>query len=81
MVEICVLSIFDRLIRKMNGIEFHKFSQIIKKSILGEAILNVFKKPIADLLNGKGSVFEGDETDEELRKHHRTRTTLLQFID
>jgi hypothetical protein len=81
MIDLYVLSIFDKLKTKIKDIGFRQFCDIVKVSVMGLELLEVFRTPFEKSLGRNSSVFTGKVDRDAISRHQHTRNTLLNFID
>ena len=82
MINIFILSIFDRLREKVKFIDYKRFTQMIGMSVLGSEIIDIIKTPFDRCLGRVSACFETQKaTDDELKVHYETRCGLLRILN
>lgn len=81
MINIFVLSIFDRLPVQVKHINFNEFCKIVDCSAMGEEIIDVFQTPFDECFGRNSKYFISREINEnEELKHQETKDTLLRLL-
>lgn len=77
-----ILSIFERLRSKLEGINFSKFFELIPVSVIGLEVIEFLTLPFEHCIGRKSGIFKTSFIDENaISTHYNTRSSLLKLLD
>lgn len=81
MINLFILSIFDRLRVKIKFITFKEFCKMVNLSQIGLEVVEMLKTPFELCLGRKNHAFQGPDPDpSDLALHENTRNSLLHLL-
>lgn len=82
MVNIFIDSIFERIWKKVTGIDYAHFEKLIDVSCMGFEIFEFVKTPLEGLFGRKSVYFQPEDEDNvSFHSYLQTKSNLLKLID